>query len=150
VSTGLRRRMRQDGRELEHLPIEDLKALLLELGQVADNPERWTWRYEEWTTFEAALLECECRAEEAEEDRLIALHKNAQVLREDRSAETDGTRVWWDWLPSRGREFFLARLPVTLTEEDRTVVARRCHARPIERERASRRRENEGCMRQLS
>lgn len=128
MSSALRRRMRQEGRELARLPIDDLKAVLVQVCDGADSTERWTWRYDAWTPSEAAILECEYRAEESDEDRLDAIC-NAQVLREPRAVKTEEARVWWDRLPSGDREFLLARRPETLSDDDCMVVAERCHVR---------------------
>jgi hypothetical protein len=137
MSSGLRRRMKHEGRELAHLPIDDLKTLLLQVREGADSAERWTWRYDEWTTLEAALLECECRAEESDDDHLTAID-DARALRERRAAETEDARVWWDRLPSGDQQFLLARLSGTMPD-DRKIVAQRCHLRTIERDLAEHR-----------
>lgn len=123
----LRHRIRHEGRELAHLSNDDLKALLLHLCDSAESPERWTWRFDEWTTLQAALLECECRAEESQHQRLIAI-RDAQPLRARQEAETVAARAWWARLLAGDRMLLLARVPNNLPAGDRIVVAYRAHA----------------------
>lgn len=129
MSYRLRHRMKHEGRELAHLSIEDLKALLLHLCDSAESAERWTWRFDEWTTFEAALLECEHRAEEAHHHRLIAI-RDAKAIRECLAAENAAAQAWRDRMPRVDRELLLANIPDTLSAEDRIIVAYRRYAPP--------------------
>lgn len=134
----LRQRMQNEGRELAHLSEDEIKALLVRMCDGADSPERLTWRFPEWTTLEAALLECECRAEESRHQRLRAI-RDAQPLRAQKEAETVAARVWWDRLPCWDREFPLANLPDTLSADERVVVAYRAYAETAFQEYAERR-----------
>jgi hypothetical protein len=133
MSHCLRQRIQHEGRELAHLSEDELKALLLRMCDGADSPERGSWRFHEWTTLEAALLECECRAEESRHHRLLAI-RDAQPLRERREAETVAAQTWWHRLPGWNRAFLLAHIPDILSADDRIVVAYRSHTRMAEME----------------
>ncbi len=122
VGRELRRRMKDEGRELAHLPDGELDDLLGRMADAAREPEAWTYRLDELVTFQAAVLERECRDEEARCDTVIA-YGRAKPLRDRHAAELVAARTWWNSLGPTWRHYLVWFRRDRLTDDETMIVA---------------------------
>jgi hypothetical protein len=118
----LRRRMREEGRELAHLSDGELDDLFQRMADAAREPEAWCYRLDELVTYQAAILEREYREEEARCDTLIA-YSRAKPLRDRHAAELAAGRAWWNSLSPSQRHYLVWFRRDRLTADETMIVA---------------------------